>query len=367
MAYGPRTVEGLALNADFWRGRQVLITGHTGFKGSWLCLWLERLGAQVTGLSIEPPTDPCLFDVARVKTGMTDIRLDIRDPSAVLAAFDRARPSVVFHLAAQPLVRASYESPLETFSTNVMGTAHVLEAVRRCSAVTAAVIVTSDKCYENREIDHAYAEHEPLGGHDPYSSSKACAELVASAYRRSFLSADSGKVATARAGNVIGGGDWAADRLLPDLMRAFAAGTSAPIRNPAAVRPWQHVLEPLSGYLRLAEKLDEHGAPFADAWNFGPMPSDTRSVEDVVSNAAKEWGSDARWCTDQATHPHEAKLLRLDASKARTRLGWQPYWTVETAVRETVRWYKEFARGADMRGLTLAQIASYSEVISERG
>lgn len=366
MAYGPRTVEGLALNADFWRGRQVLITGHTGFKGSWLSLWLERLGAQVTGLSIEPPTDPCLFDVARVKTGMTDIRLDIRDPSAVLAAFERARPSVVFHLAAQSLVRASYEAPLETYSTNVMGTAHVLEAVRSLRTVTAAVVVTSDKCYENREIDHAYAEHEPLGGHDPYSSSKACAELVTSAYRRSFLGAGSTAVATARAGNVIGGGDWAADRLLPDLLRAFATGSSAPIRNPAAVRPWQHVLEPLSGYVRLAEQLDEHGAEFAEAWNFGPEPSDTRSVEDVVSIAAREWGGEARWRTDGATHPHEARLLRLDAGKARTRLGWQPRWSVETAVRETVRWFKAFEGGADMRELTLAQIETYAEAIRER-
>ena len=366
MAYGPRTVEGLALNADFWRGRQVLITGHTGFKGSWLSLWLERLGANVTGISLEPPTDPSLFEVARVEAGLQDIRLDIRDSSALVMAFKQARPSVVFHLAAQPLVRASYESPLETFSTNVMGTANVLEAMRGCSTVTAAVIVTSDKCYENREMNHAYAEHEPLGGHDPYSSSKACAELVASAYRRSFFSADSGKVATVRAGNVIGGGDWASNRLLPDLMRAFAAGTSAPIRNPAAVRPWQHVLEPLSGYLRLAEKLDEHGTPFAEAWNFGPTPSDTQSVADVVSIAAKEWGDEARWCTDGATHPHEAKLLRLDAGKARARLGWQPYWTVETAVRETVRWYKAFAGGEDMRELTLAQIETYSEAISER-
>jgi len=337
MAYGPRTVEGLALNADFWRGRQVLITGHTGFKGSWLCLWLERLGAQVTGLSIEPPTDPCLFDVARVKTGMTDIRLDIRDPSAVLAAFDRARPSVVFHLAAQPLVRASYESPLETFSTNVMGTAHVLDAVRSIRTVTAAVVVTSDKCYENREIDHAYAEHEPLGGHDPYSSSKACAELVTSAYRRSFMSADSAAVATVRAGNVIGGGDWALDRLLPDFFRALDAGRMLEVRFPGSTRPWQHVLEPLSGYLLLAQRLTESGPEFAEAWNFGPRGEDTLPVSWIADTMTRVWGEGARYRIeeDQAT-VHEAGYLKLDCSKARHRLGWAPRWSLPEALDTVV-------------------------------
>jgi CDP-glucose 4,6-dehydratase len=300
-----------------------------------------------------------------VGRGITDIRLDIRDSSALFAAFEVAEPSVVFHLAAQALVRASYESPVETYSTNVMGTANVLEAIRRSRATTAAVIFTSDKCYENRETGQRYAEQDPLGGHDPYSSSKACAELVTAAYRRSFMTGATAAVATVRAGNVIGGGDWAVDRLVPDLVRAFSTGAAARIRSPAAVRPWQHVLEPVSGCLRLAEKLSKHGAGFAEPWNFGPDPSDVRTVEEVVTLASSQWGAEARWTTDDGLHPHEAMLLNLDASKARERLGWRPRWRLEATVRETIGWYKAFEDGMDMRGLTLAQIARYAEAVSE--
>lgn len=355
------------MNPDFWRGKRVFLTGHTGFKGSWLSLWLQQLGAQVTGYALAPPTQPNLFDSVQVGQGMTSVIGDIRDGAALTAALRTADPSVVIHMAAQPLVRRSYADPVETYSTNVMGTVHLLEAVRQVSSVRAVVNVTTDKCYENKEWAWGYRENEPMGGFDPYSNSKGCAELVTSAYRNSFFSdsASTGHavaLASARAGNVIGGGDWAADRLIPDILQAFAQGKPALIRNPHAVRPWQHVLEPLRGYLTLAERLHTDGQAFAEAFNFGPHSDDAKPVAWIAQRMVEQWQNGAAWQQDGGVHPHEAHYLKLDISKAGQRLGWQPCLRLEQALQLTVDWARCRLQGDDLRAFTLTQIQTYQQL-----
>ena len=346
---------------DFWKGKKVLVTGHTGFKGSWLCLWLQSLGAEVTGYALAPPSNPSLFEEAKVAQGMVSLHGDIRNPEQMNLAVARFQPEVVIHMAAQSLVRHSYQNPVETYATNVMGTVNVLEAVRQTASVRAAVIVTSDKCYENREWVWGYRENEAMGGYDPYSNSKGCAELVTSAYRQSFFRDGSAAVASARAGNVIGGGDWAADRLVPDMVRAVADRRPVSIRNPHAIRPWQHVLEPLSGYLLLAQKLYEDGTAYAEGWNFGPREDDARPVQWIADQFTGLWGEGASWVLDGAEHPHEAHYLKLDCSKARMRLDWQPKWSLETSLRKIVAWQKAHLRNQDMRTFTLEQILEFQE------
>jgi CDP-glucose 4,6-dehydratase len=345
----------------FWRDRRVLLTGHTGFKGAWLSLWLLRLGARVTGLSLAPETTPNLFTLAGLASRMDSRLGDIRSRGIVEAAVVDTRPDVVLHLAAQAIVRRSYADPIATYETNVMGTAHVLEAARRSPGLRAVVVVTSDKCYENREWPWPYREDDPMGGYDPYSSSKGCAELVTAAWRRSYFGTSEvpAGVASARAGNVIGGGDWAADRLVPDCMRAFAAGAPVVIRRPGAVRPWQHVLEPLAGYLLLAERLAEAPQTFAEPWNLGPSVDDARPVSWVVDRLARFWGDGARWERDGGDHPHEAGLLQVDASKARARLAWTPRLRLEEGLRWSVDWYRRHHGGEHAADLTLDQIARF--------
>lgn len=351
-------MEELVIGRDFWAGKRVLVTGHTGFKGSWLALWLSSLGARVSGYALAPATDPSLWALLGLAREMNDITAEVRDLAAVDRAVAEVRPQIVFHLAAQSLVRPSYQDPVGTYATNVMGTVHVLDAARRCAETQAVVIVTSDKCYENRESNQAYRETDPMGGRDPYSSSKGCAELVTAAYRSSFF--DKGAaVASVRAGNVIGGGDWAADRIVPDIVRAVARGEPVRVRNPYAIRPWQHVLEPLSGYLLLAERLCEKPAEFAGAWNFGPPAADAVSVETFVTAIARMWGPPAGWARDEGAHPHEAGYLKLDSSKARALLGWKPRLGLETALDWTVQWYKTHTQGGDTKALSLAQIERY--------
>jgi CDP-glucose 4,6-dehydratase len=346
-------------NPDFWRGKRVLMTGHTGFKGSWLSLWLQSMGATLRGIALDPPTNPALFTVARVAEGLEHRIVDIRDFVAVKAHMDEFQPEIVIHMAAQPLVRLSYSQPIETYATNVMGTVHVLEAARHAGSVKAIVNVTTDKCYENREWVWGYREDEPMGGHDPYSNSKGCAELVSSAYRNSFLKEAGIAIATVRAGNVIGGGDWALDRLVPDVLRALEKNESALIRNPHAIRPWQHVLEPLSGYLLLAKRLYLHGQDDAEAWNFGPYDEDARPVQWIVEHLCKQWGSGASWTSQPGEHPHEASFLKLDISKARQRLQWTPRWSLETALRNITEWHQAWLKGQDMRAFCLVQINQY--------
>jgi CDP-glucose 4,6-dehydratase len=339
----------------FWAGRRVLVTGHTGFKGAWLTLWLASMGADVTGLSDGVPTQPSLFDLAKVDTDARSVVADVRDTEAVRQAVAGAKPDVVLHLAAQPFVRRSYEDPAGTWDVNVNGTINVLDAVRHAD-VPVTVVVTSDKCYDNDPArpPRPFVETDPLGGHDPYSSSKAAAELAVDAWRRSYDL----RVATGRAGNVIGGGDWGEDRLVPDIMRAAEAGTPIAIRRPDAVRPWQHVLEPLSGYLSLAERLwDDPGA--AEGWNFGPAPDDARPVRWIVDRVTELWPGELRWDVDPGRHPHEAGFLALDSAKARERLGWAPRWGLGTALERIAEWHLGHREGADLRALTLAQIAAY--------
>jgi CDP-glucose 4,6-dehydratase len=349
----------------FWRGRRILLTGHTGFKGAWLALWLQRLGAQVTGYSQPPPTQPNLFELAHVAVGMDSQSGDVRDLGALVAAMTRARPEIVIHMAAQTLVRYGYANPVETYATNVMGTVHVLEAIRRQTGVRVALMITSDKCYENREWVWGYREEEPFGGRDPYSNSKGCAELVTAAYRQSYFAPGADvALGSARAGNVIGGGDWAVDRLVPDTMTAFGAGRTVIIRNPQAIRPWQHVLEPLSGYLLLAERLWEKGAEYAEGWNFGPRDEDARPVAWVVERLATLWGEGANWECDFQAHPHEARFLKLDCSKARHRLGWSPRLPLEQGLAWTADWYRAHQLGHDLREVTLEQIERYEALES---
>jgi CDP-glucose 4,6-dehydratase len=341
-----------------WQNRRVLVTGHTGFKGGWLSLWLAARGARVHGLALDPPTTPSFYAACRVAQCIdADRRGDIRDPAALSACLAAARPEIVFHLAAQPLVRRSYREPLDTFEVNVMGTTRLLEAVRTCDSVRAVVVVTTDKVYDNREWDWAYRETEQLGGADPYSASKACTEFVCDSYRRSFLKAAGIRLATARAGNVIGGGDWAADRLIPDFLRAVAAREPLAIRAPQSVRPWQHVLEPLAGYLLLAQRLLESDR-FAEAWNFGPCEDDARPAGQVVEHLCG-LVPEARWHRDGADHPHEAGMLRLDSTKARQRLGWRPRWGLAEALARTVEWHRAWQAGADMAAVSLAQIEAF--------
>lgn len=352
--------------SEFYRGKSVLITGHTGFKGSWLALWLTQLGARVTGYALPPPTDPSLYDLGGIDRLVTSVIADIRDAGALTRTLQAAAPEIIFHLAAQPLVRASYQQPVETYAVNVMGAVNLLEAVRSCPGVKAVVNVTTDKCYQNREDNRAFREDDALGGYDPYSSSKACSEIVTAAYRASFFNPErfaghGVALATVRAGNVIGGGDWAADRLVPDCVRAFLAGKKIAIRNPSAVRPWQHVLEPLAGYLRLAQRLVEQGPRFAGAWNFGPRDEDAQPVEWIVRKLCAEWGPEASYAVDQGEHPHEAHYLKLDWSKARAELAWHPQWNLEQAIRKTIEWTKAYQRHEDLRAVCLRQIEEYTE------
>ena len=352
------------MNPSFWQGKRVLLTGHTGFKGSWFSLWLQSLGAQVTGYALAPTTKPSLFDIADVAQGMTSVIGDIRDLANLQAVFAKHKPEIVIHMAAQPLVRYSYQNPVETYATNVMGTVHVLEAVRNTPGVKAVVNITTDKCYENREWVWGYRENEPMGGFDPYSNSKGCAELVSAAYRSSFFNAINYEqhgvaLATVRAGNVIGGGDWAQDRLVPDILTAFEQGEKVEIRNPHAIRPWQHVMEPLRGYLTLAEQLFDSGPIFAEAWNFGPHDEDAKPVGWIVEQMAALWGGDAQWQVDTSDHPHEAHYLKLDISKARSLLDWHPALRLKDALALIIDWSKQRQAGANMRQLTLAQLHDY--------
>jgi CDP-glucose 4,6-dehydratase len=347
----------------FWKGKKVFLTGHTGFKGSWLSLWLSSMGAEVTGYALAPNTTPNLFDVLNIKDQMKTSHIaDIRNLEILKSAMLEARPDILIHMAAQPLVRYSYENPVETYATNVMGTVHALEAARQIQSLGATVVVTTDKCYENKEWVWGYRENEPMGGHDPYSNSKGCAELVTSAYRQSFFSGPTTRnaVASARAGNVIGGGDWSIDRLIPDAIKAFETNQALMIRNPSATRPWQHVLEPLSGYLTLAQGLYEKGRSLASGWNFGPRDEDNCSVQDVVDLMISGWGGAARWEKDGTAKPHEANLLKLDCSKAYQQLGWAPKWNLETAIQKIVEWQKSFQANANMRDVSLAQINQYT-------
>ena len=348
------------VNPAFWRDKRVFLTGHTGFKGSWLALWLQSMGARVHGFALAPPTEPSLYVEARVGDTIDSTVGDIRDLTALRRAMAAAEPDIVIHMAAQPLVRLSYAEPVETYATNVMGTVHLLEAVRGTPSVRCVVSVTTDKCYDNREWVWGYREDEPMGGRDPYSNSKGCAELVTRAYRESFLRSSGVAVASARAGNVIGGGDWAADRLVPDILRAFERGAPVVIRNPHATRPWQHVLEPLGGYLALAERLWHDGQAVAEGFNFGPRDDDARPVQWIVERLVERWGMDARWQLDGGEHPHEANYLKLDISKARNRLDWQPRWSLATALDRIVRWHQGWLAHDDVRQLCLDQIAEYT-------
>ncbi|HEX2391491.1 MAG TPA: CDP-glucose 4,6-dehydratase [Solirubrobacterales bacterium] len=358
MSEGARQ-QGGTVDREFWRGRRVLVTGHTGFKGAWLSLWLQSLGAQVTGFSNGVPTQPSLHELARVAEGMESVEGDVRDPDAVARAVAAAGPEVVIHMAAQPFVRRSFAEPRATYETNVMGTVNLLEAVRLNQGVRAVVNVTSDKCYENREWAWGYREDEPMGGHDPYSSSKGAAELVTSAYRRSFFSDPDGpRLASARAGNVIGGGDWGEDRLLPDLMRAALAGETARVRNPNSIRPWQHVVNPLSGYLVLAQAIWE-SPEHAGGWNFGPADEEAQPVGWLIERLAALWPERIRWSIDEGPHPHEAHYLKLDSSLARSRLGWRPLVPLSDALAATAAWYRELEAGAEMRQVTLDQLERF--------
>jgi CDP-glucose 4,6-dehydratase len=346
----------------FWRGKRVFLTGHTGFKGGWLSLWLASMGAEVTGYGLAPNTMPNLFDVLAIDSLIEKSYIaDIRDLAALQKAMSEAKPDVVIHMAAQPLVRYSYANPVETYATNVMGTVHVLESTRAIDSVRATVVVTTDKCYENKEWVWGYRENEPMGGFDPYSNSKGCAELVTSAYRQSYFSNpnSTNQVASARAGNVIGGGDWSKDRLIPDAIKAFEENRPLMIRNPLATRPWQHVLEPLYGYLSLAQVLFEQGAEFASGWNFGPRDEDNRAVQEVIYLLISRWGETARWEKEGPEQLHEAHLLKLDCSKARAQLGWVPKWGLETATQKIVQWHKAFQAKENMQEVSLAQINQY--------
>ncbi len=358
----------MVLNSLFWQGKRVLLTGHTGFKGSWLSLWLQSMGATVLGYALAPPTKPSLFDVAGVEKNMTSVIADIRDLEHLCKVFTEYRPEIVIHMAAQPLVRYSYLEPVETYSTNVMGVVNLLEAVRASDTVRVVVNVTSDKCYENREWGWGYRENEAMGGHDPYSNSKGCAELVTAAYRNSYFHPEKYQqhgvaIASARAGNVIGGGDWAGDRLIPDIMRAITNGEVVHIRSPHAIRPWQHVLEPLSGYLLLAESLYEKGADYAEGWNFGPNDDDAKPVQWIVEKLTSYWGEHAEWALDTGEHPHEANYLKLDCSKAKMQLGWIPRWHLEKTLHMIIDWYRAYQNQQNMHELSLQQIKEYTESI----
>jgi CDP-glucose 4,6-dehydratase len=352
-------MENLEVNQNFWHGRSVLITGHTGFKGGWLALWLSELGAKVYGYSLEAPTIPNFFNIINLKDRIQNSTIgDIRDLAELINSMKAAKPSVIFHMAAQPLVRQSYNNPVETFTTNIIGTVNVLEAARKIETVKVIVNITTDKCYENHEFDLPYRETDRLGGYDPYSSSKACAEIVTAAYRNSFFKKNGIKLASARAGNVIGGGDWAADRLIPDFFRSIDNNEILHVRSPQAVRPWQHVLDPLSGYLILAEKLFIQDNNFAEAWNFGPDEYGSKTVSWVLERLSQKF-INARWKIEKKNHQHEASLLKLDISKAKSKLGWVPRWSLETAIDNTAEWYKAFKEHQPIVEFSIKQIEVY--------
>jgi len=357
------------IDKKFWNKKKVFITGHTGFKGSWLCLWLHSLGVEVHGYALKPPTEPSLFDLCEVGSLIQSSTIsDVRNGETLASVMAAAKPDIAFHLAAQPLVRDSYKIPVETYSINVMGTVNLFEAIRRCKTVRAVINVTTDKCYENKEWVWGYRECEPLGGYDPYSSSKACSELVTSSYRSSYFNPREYNnhgvaIASARAGNVIGGGDWASDRLIPDCIRAILKKEKVLIRNPHAIRPWQHVLEPLCGYLTLAQKLYEDGPRYIGAWNFGPDEKDARSVEWIVKSLCEKWDSHASYEIDKGKHPHEAHYLKLDCSKAKTELKWGPRWEVNKAIDSIVEWTRTYEQGGHVRDTCTAQIEEFVKKI----
>lgn len=350
------------MNREFWKDKKVFLTGHTGFKGGWLSLWLQDCGALLKGYALKPVTNPNLFDVASISDGMDSVIGDVRDLEKITKTMIDFSPDIVIHMAAQPLVRLSYKSPIDTYSTNVMGTINLFEAVRKTSSVKAVVNVTSDKCYENKEWIWGYREDEPLGGYDPYSNSKGCAELVTKAYRNSFFNyPGSPKIASCRAGNVIGGGDWAEDRLIPDIFKSFQNKEPILVRNPLATRPWQHVLEPLSGYLAIAESLYLDGDNYAEAWNFGPEDEDVKSVSEIIEYIFKHWDTSANWIHDKSNQPHEAQLLKLDISKAKRMLKWSPKWNLYKALDSIIDWEKSWLNGDDMKELTLMQIREFEQ------
>lgn len=348
----------MMVESTFWRGKRVFLTGHTGFKGSWLSLWLDSMGAIVRGYALSPPTSPSLFEEANVDQVVDSQIGDIRDLEGLRENMVGFSPDILIHMAAQPLVRYSYNEPIETYETNVIGTAKVLEAARSCPNLKSIVSVTTDKCYENKEWVWGYRENEPMGGYDPYSSSKGCAELVTSAYRRSFLQEKGVGLASARAGNVIGGGDWADDRLIPDILRAFENGEPVIVRNPASTRPWQHVLEPLSGYLVLAQRLYDQPDQYAEGWNFGPYDEDAKPVNWILDQMVVMWPEN-QWQLDEGNHPHEAGYLKLDISKAKARLGWQPAWRLNQTLEKIVSWHRAWLEGEDMQSICLQEINEY--------
>lgn len=358
------------INGNFWLGKKVFITGHTGFKGSWLCLWFSTLGADITGYALQPPTQPNMYGLCIINELMTSIIGDVRDIEHLTKSMLEAKPEIVIHMAAQPLVRNAYQNPVETYAINVLGTVHLLEAVRKCNSVKVVINITTDKCYENKEWLWGYRENEPLGGYDPYSNSKACSELVTASYRSSFFNPIEYEqhgvaIASARAGNVIGGGDWAADRLIPNCLDALLKNEKIVIRSPYAIRPWQHVLEPLSGYLLLAQKLYEAGAGFGEGWNFGPNDCDARPVEWVVIKLCQLWGNHAAYEVDKTFHPHEAHHLKLDCSKARSRLQWSPRWNLEHTLVKIIEWIQAYQHQSNMRDISVRQILEYSTSANE--
>lgn len=352
------------MDNEFWQNKNVFITGHTGFKGGWLSLWLYSLGAKLSGYSLNPCTQPSFFETCCLgKLFDSDSRSDIRDYNSLELVLNRSNAEIVFHLAAQPLVRESYHSPVDTFSANLMGTVNLLEAVRKSNTVKVVVIITTDKCYENKELGKPFSEYDPMGGEDPYSASKACAEVATTAYRQSFLAKSAIQVATARAGNVIGGGDWSTDRLIPDFLRSIEANQQLIIRSPNAIRPWQHVLEPISGYITLAKKLFNLGSEYSSAWNFGPEDNDAREVSWIADRMCQKFDA-ITWRTEtDIDSPKEAGLLRLDSSKSKKLLGWRPKWDLDTALDNTIEWYSSFKSGYNMRDFSLSQIESYSTIL----
>jgi len=352
------------IDQEFWQGRRVFLTGHTGFKGSWLALWLHSLGAVVKGYALSPPTDPSLFNEAKIDSIIDSQISDIRDQDVLHKSMTTFNPDILIHMAAQPLVRYSYDVPIETYEVNVIGTAKVLEAARSCANLKAIVNITTDKCYENDGRSEGYKESDPMGGHDPYSSSKGCAELVASAYRRSFLQEQGIELASVRAGNVIGGGDWADDRLIPDILRSFEKNEPVVIRNPKATRPWQHVLEPLSGYLVLAQKLYENQEDYAEGWNFGPNEKDVKPVDWILDKMITKWPNSS-WKLDQNSNPHEAGFLKLDISKAESKLGWKPVWELSQALDKIIDWHKSWLNKEDMQAICLSEIEEYTRGINK--
>ncbi len=359
------------MNPNFWKNKKVMITGHSGFKGSWLSLWLKILEAKVTGYSLPPPTEPSLYDLANVSEDLTSVKGDVRDLDHLKATIKECVPEILIHMAAQSLVVDSHEDPVNTYTTNVVGTINALEAARFSDSIKVVIIITSDKCYQNQEWVWGYREHDPLGGMDPYSNSKACAELITSAYRSSYFKEPEQpyknvSVASVRAGNVIGGGDWANNRLIPDVMKAFMKNEPVVIRNPGSIRPWQHVLEPLCGYLTLAERLWESGMEYAEGWNFGPRETDAQKVSWVVEQLAHLWGAGTKWTELPQPYPHEAHYLKLDCSKSRQRLGWAPQLDLNESLEWVVKWYQSFNNSQDIREITISQILKYQSLLLVR-